>query len=293
MMEKQNFPLIFAFLIGVQLLAVFFYYSLAAAQVEAPPYEPFGNATVAQAGLNAASLVLPAFISVLVLVFLLKMFGLRFFTFLISVMPLLIVVIVNPLFVSAAVGNYFPDIADAVALTSTAVLAAVVFYSTIKHVRWLSAASTFVISAEVGAFFAYVLQPPTLFAVPIAFALYDIYAVFAGPLKTFISQLTKSNLPKARNPSTSRVRRSLNLGVLAAMVGGLMIGTGDLVFYSMTVAAAFALAGTVGTIATLVALNAGVALTFYILAKYKKILPGLPIPIFLGVAVLMLVHYLL
>ncbi|MCX6820424.1 MAG: hypothetical protein NT016_00515, partial [Candidatus Aenigmarchaeota archaeon] len=82
MMEKQNLPLMFMFLIGVQLLAVFFYYSLAAAQVEAPPYEPFGNATVAQAGLNAASLVLPAFVSVLVLITLLKIFGLRIFTFL-------------------------------------------------------------------------------------------------------------------------------------------------------------------------------------------------------------------
>ncbi|MCX6820721.1 MAG: hypothetical protein NT016_02130, partial [Candidatus Aenigmarchaeota archaeon] len=233
------------------------------------------------------------FVSVLVLITLLKIFGLRVFTFLISVMPLLIVVIINPLFISAAVGNYFPDVADAVALTSTAVLAAVVFYSTVRHVRWLSVAATFLISAEVGAFFAYVLQPPTLFAVPIAFALYDIYAVFAGPLKTLMSQLTRSNLPKVKKPSLKLVRRSLNLGVLAANIGGFMIGTGDLVFYSMTVAAAFALAGIGGTIATMVALNAGVALTFYILTKYKKVLPGLPIPIFLGVLTLLALKYVL
>lgn len=293
MMEKQDYSRVFLFSIGVQLLAVFFYYSLVLANVQAPPYQPFGNSTAAEAGLNAVSLVLPSLVSVIVLIALLKIFGLKFFTYLIAILPIAIVVLVNPIFISTSVGNFFPGIADAASLLSTAALAIVVFYATIRHVRWLLSVSTFLIAAEVGAFFAFVLQPPTLFAVPIAFALYDIYAVFAGPLKAFISQLTKSRFPKARRPSVRMVRQSINLGVLATNVGGFALGTGDLVFYSLTVAGAFALGGTVLAAATMVALNAGVLLTFVILTKYKKMLPGLPLPIFLGSITLLVLKYVL
>jgi len=290
-MERENFYSLLLFSLGVQLLAIFFSYNFLAAKVEVPSYQPFGNVTVTQAGLNAAALVLPAVVMTLVLIVLLKIFGFKLFTYLLSVLPLFIAIIANPLFVYTTVNNYLPFMAGPIALLSTALLAVAIFYSTIKNIRWLSSASTFLISAEVGALFALMLQPPTLFLVPLAFAFYDIYAVFAGPLKIFISELTKSRFPRARKITVKKIKQSINLGVFAANIGGFTIGTGDLIFYSLVTAAAFVMKGVVAAVATMAAVNVGVALTFFILIKYKKVLPGLPLPIFLGVATLVIFKY--
>jgi hypothetical protein len=291
--ERQDFWKMFLFALGVQVLAVFFLYSFALQQVQIPSYEPFGNTTATDASLNAVSLVLPTVVMTVILITLLKFFGLRAFTYLISFLPIVVIVLLNPVFISVTLANYLPDIADIAALAATAVLAAAAVYATIKSVDWISRVATFLISAEVGAFFALSLQPPTLFFVPLAFAIYDIYAVFAGPLKVLINQLVKSRFPKGSPNATSRgkVRKSLQLGVLVANVGGFTLGTGDLVFYSLLAAAAFGIAGLWGAVATMAAMNAGVALTFIILTKYKRVLPGLPIPIFLGVAVLAMITY--
>lgn len=292
-MEKKNYSALFLFSLGVQLLAIFFSYNFLSAKVEVPPYEPFGNATVTEAGLNAISLVLPVLIMTLVFIILLKIFGFKFFMYLISILPLGIVAFINPLFISTTVNNFLPSAADSIALLSTVLLIFAIFYSTVKHIQWLSSLSTFIISAEVGAFFALVLQPPTLFLVPLAFAIYDIYAVFAGPLKILLSQLVKSRFPRTKRPSISKVRQSINLGVLVANVGGFTLGTGDLVFYSLITAAGFMIKGIVAAMASLIAVNIGIALTLFILVKYKRVLPGLPIPIFLGVATLIIFQYVL
>jgi hypothetical protein len=290
-MKKENFSRVFLFLLGVQLLAVFFSYNFLSAKVEVPPYEPFGNETVAQAGLNAISLVFPVILFTLVLIILLRFLGFKFLTYILSILPLGIAILINPTFIFTTVSNYLPNIANPVALISTAILAFAIFYSTIKHIHWISSVSTFIISAEVGTLLALMLQPPTLFLVPLVFAIYDIYAVFAGPLKTFISELTKSRFPNIKKPGVKKVRQSINLGVLTANIGGVTIGTGDLVFYSLITAAAFAIKGVVAVVATLIAVNVGVALTFLILKKYKKVLPGLPLPIFLGIITLVVLNY--
>jgi len=292
-MKKKNYFQVLLFLLGVQLLAVFFSYNFLLANVEVPTYQPFGNVTVTEAGLNAIFLVLPVLIITLILIILLKFLGFKFFTYILSILPLGIAVLINPVFIFLTVNNYLPDVADPVALVSTALLAFAIFYSTVKHVHWLSNISTFIISAEVGTLFALILQPPTLFIVLLAFAIYDIYAVFAGPLKIFISELTKSRFPIVKKPSVSKIRQSLDLGIFTANIGGLTIGTGDLVFYSLITAAAFLIKGVVAVVAALAAVNFGVVLTFFILMKYKKMLPGLPLPIFLGVLTLIVFEYVL
>jgi len=61
------------------------------------------------------------------------------------------------------------------------------------------------------------------------------------------------------------------------------IGLGDVVFYSMLPATAFMLFGLQKMLLTLVATNLGVLITIYLLRKKRIPLPGLPIPMFLGV----------
>jgi hypothetical protein len=47
--------------------------------------------------------------------------------------------------------------------------------------------------------------------------------------------------------------------------------------------------GLLGAFATGVAINIGIVATLWILQKYKRPLPGLPIPIALGIATMLLV----
>jgi hypothetical protein len=75
---------------------------------------------------------------------------------------------------------------------------------------------------------------------------------------------------------------------MLARIGGFTIGAGDFTFYSMLVAAGFVLKGMFAAVAVGVAINAGVLVTLWILQKYKKPLPGLPIPIFLGILTMLL-----
>lgn len=125
------------------------------------------------------------------------------------------------------------------------------------------------ISGEVGSFFASTLPLLTALLLPAAFAVYDIYAVFRGPLKQLISAAPGSALE----------------GV-SVKVGDFTIGLGDNVFYAMLPSLALFYSKLVYALVTMVAVDAGVLITLSLLSK-RRILPGLPIPVFLGLLVLL------
>jgi len=170
------------------------------------------------------------------------------------------------------------------------VLMALVVYSFVRYNPWLSNMVTFIIAAEVGSLFAITLSPPTLFVIPIAFLLYDIYAVFFGPLKIFIKEFRKGE--KVKKIRRGKERKGLNLGVLIANVGGFSIGSGDLFFYSLLVSAAFILGGIFNTFFVMLAVNIGILINLLLLVKYETMLPGLPIPLALGLITLLFFWYI-
>ena len=88
------------------------------------------------------------------------------------------------------------------------------------------------------------LKPPTIIVIPIVFALYDIYAVFRGPLKSIVNSSDES----------------LDLRPLFVSLGRFNIGTGDLIFYSMIPSSVFLLIG----LPFLTFLIGGVSLSFQI-----------------------------
>jgi len=145
--------------------------------------------------------------------------------------------------------------------------------------------STTIISAELGSLLALLFRPPTLFIFPIIIALYDIFAVFKGPLKILMNELKIR--PKGGRKKI-KVPLSKIFGILVVSIGGVNIGTGDLVFYSMIVSAGYVIASVTGMIYSILAVNVGVLITVFIFLKYKKMLPGLPIPILLGTLALLL-----
>ncbi len=133
---------------------------------------------------------------------------------------------------------------------------------------------TGLLSAEVGSYFASTIPILTALLLPVAFSLYDIYTVFRGPLKTLITTL----------PAES-------LAAISSKVGDFSIGTGDTVFYAMMPALGYYQFGFGPAFLALVAVDVGVVMTLYLLGK-ARLLPGLPIPMFLGVAVLVAFYVL-
>ena len=133
---------------------------------------------------------------------------------------------------------------------------------------------TGLLSAEVGSYFASTIPILTALLLPIAFSLYDIYTVFRGPLKTLITTLPAESLT-----------------AISSKVGDFSIGTGDTVFYAMLPALGYFQFGFGQAFLALVAVDVGVVMTLYLLGK-ARLLPGLPIPMFLGVAVLVAFYVL-
>lgn len=154
-------------------------------------------------------------------------------------------------------------------LLIAAVPAAVIGYTIfVKNHLILSTAILGLISAEVGSFFASTLPLDMALLLPLLFGVYDIYAVFRGPLKQLVS--------------------AAPAGALAGMsvrAGEFTLGLGDIVFYSMLPSIALFYLQPFSTILTLVAVDLGVVFTLYLLTR-RKMLPGLPIPMALGLLVI-------
>ena len=128
---------------------------------------------------------------------------------------------------------------------------------------------TGLLSAEVGSYFASAIPILTAILLPLGFSLYDIYTVFRGPLKTLINTIPDESLT-----------------TMASKIGDFSIGTGDTVFYAMVPALGYYQFGFSSAFLAIVAVDAGVVVTLYLLSR-SKLLPGLPIPMGLGVAVLL------
>ena len=109
------------------------------------------------------------------------------------------------------------------------------------------------------------IKPPTIILIPIAFALYDIYAVFRGPLKSLINSSEES----------------LDLRPLFVNLGRFNIGTGDLIFYSMIPSSIFLLIDLQSAFLSILFVHVGLVFTLYLL-KHFEIFPGLPIPVTLS-----------
>jgi hypothetical protein len=132
---------------------------------------------------------------------------------------------------------------------------------------------TGLLSAEVGSYFASAIPILTAILLPLGFALYDIYTVFRGPLKTLINSLPDESVT-----------------TMASKIGDFSIGTGDTVFYAMVPALGYYQFGFGSAFLAILAVDVGVVLTLYLLSK-AKLLPGLPIPMGLGVAVLLAFYF--
>ena len=145
----------------------------------------------------------------------------------------------------------------------------------------------------VGAMLGVVMPLWTTLTVLIGISLWDIYAVKAkrGPIKKMIDLASNSN--NDDDLSEEDLKEKLKSGEVIYDTSKLEIGIGDLAFYSMLSSSALILTGNVFImILTAIAIIIGTGITIQGL-KRNKILPGLPISIFLGIGTMLISWYII
>ncbi|MDV3277461.1 MAG: presenilin [Nitrososphaerales archaeon] len=232
-------------------------------------YAPLGTSSAGSAG-NAIILVLVVFASTLALVWVLRRKRVMSFRVLIFASVSLSAFLLTLTTVDDIIWRYVPPVLElpidaAASLTVVVLIGYTIF---VKSNPWLSDAILAFVGAEVGSFFASTLPPLTALALPVVFSVYDIYAVFRGPLKQLIGMAP-----------------GVALQGMSIRAGEFTLGLGDIVFYTMLPSLALFYLSPLVSLVTIFTIDAGVIATLFLLSK-KRLLPGLPIPMVLGVALL-------
>ncbi len=131
------------------------------------------------------------------------------------------------------------------------------------------------IGALTGIFLGYSIGPLTALVLIGALVIYDIVAVFRGPVGALAKSIEEGDLPGA-----------------VFTYGDLTIGMGDMVFYSLVATTALVyFGGVLSFFGAAIGLLAGTFLGFKALSKYEMF-PGLPFSLLLGVAGMLIASYL-
>jgi len=266
---KTVLPII-SFTLLTQLLTILLVISYISGKVIVPAYEPFGSSITGSVGNSLLMLVTVFFVTIGLVWFvrkkkfnLIKKFLSIFTIFTGILLTSLLSQILLPTFIN-------PENILLISALLALVIGSIIGISALKpNKKRIALISALILSVEVATYFALFIRPPTVFILPVAFALYDIYAVFVGPLKTLISD--------------GRVA----LGPLVAHLGTLEIGLGDIVFYSFLPSVGLIIIGVNGALFAIVSTNFGLLLTLLMLRK-RKSFPGLPIPVIFTVVGLFL-----
>lgn len=234
-------------------------------------YAPFGTSSAGSA-VNAIVLVAFAFGATLVLLWVLRKKMVLSFKFLVFASTAIAAFFLTLVTADSFAFNYLPPAFEVpVAVGAAVAIVVLVAYNIFakSHPR-LSTIILAFIGAEVGSFFAETLPPETALILPVAFSVYDIYAVFKGPLKQLVGTAP-----------------GLALTGMSVKLGDFTLGLGDVVFYTMLPSLAlFERLAPIAPFAIIVAIDAGMVVTLFLLSR-RRLLPALPIPMMFGVLTLL------
>jgi len=168
------------------------------------------------------------------------------------------------------------------ALTAISVILLIYYYFTSKSIKTKNFIVLY-ISLLVSASMSIILPFWSTLAILVGISLWDIFAVLykRGPIKTMIDII--SNNDDENRPSDSDVEEKIKSGESVYDTSKLEIGIGDLAFYSLLTSSILLFTNNIViVILTTVAILIGTGITISGL-KRNKILPGLPISIFMGI----------
>jgi len=144
----------------------------------------------------------------------------------------------------------------------------------------------------VGASMGVLMPLWTTLAILIGISIWDIFAVLykKGPIKEMIDIASQGD--KNSELTKNNVQEKIESGEAVYDTSKLEIGIGDLAFYSMLTSSALIQANSIIVmISTAIAIIIGTGITIMGL-KRNKILPGLPISIFLGIGTMLISWYI-
>lgn len=145
----------------------------------------------------------------------------------------------------------------------------------------------------IGALMGVIMPLWTTLAILVGISCWDMYAVLSkrGPIKEMIDMVSEKG--ETEGMTEEEIQEKLESGEMEYDTSNLEIGIGDLAFYSMLTSAALLQTGSVIVmILTAIAVISGTGVTIAGL-KRNKILPGLPISIFLGIGTMLLSWWIL
>ncbi len=143
----------------------------------------------------------------------------------------------------------------------------------------------------IGALLGVIMPLWTTLAILIGISLWDLWAVKSkrGPIREMIDIASQ----KENSQSEEEIKEKLKSGEMMYDTSKLEIGIGDLAFYSMLTSSALIVTGSIIVmILTAIAIIIGTGITIQGL-KRNKVLPGLPISIFLGIGTMLLSWYII
>ncbi|MFX1286224.1 MAG: hypothetical protein ACFFB5_21490 [Promethearchaeota archaeon] len=160
---------------------------------------------------------------------------------------------------------------------------------------WLRNLMMIFFGAMIGSMLAIHLGLLTTLLILVGLSLYDIYAVFRGPLKGIIEHGRESVNQFEENMNSQNEVEYEKVPLLPALpvysTPLINIGLGDFAFFSMLISTAVVIGSKLATpiplIMSLIGLFIGAYYTFRLLKK-DRALPGLPLPIFGGLGCLVL-----
>ena len=149
------------------------------------------------------------------------------------------------------------------------------------------------LALELGSSFPILLQAPLNWIIPAAYALFDIYSIYFGRLGKLVTQVGKE---QASNPNeflnkTSSLSKWPDFGLLTVNFHNMEIGMADIAFYTMVPAVSLVLVNLLSFIVVMIAVDVGLVVSFYVF-RNKEVAPGLPIPILMGLASLLIMFFL-
>ena len=256
---KNLFPIILL-VFSIQISSLILTNNFLTVYQSLPSYQPAGSSTSGSI-LNSLILIFPTFIITSIILFLL-----RRKSFLLLKSLLIIALSVGTFSVSYIILSISLPFSNIYIFILSLIICIIPILSlTIIKFNKFQIFSSYILSSLYGTMLAVFIKPPTIILIPIAFALYDIYAVFRGPLKSLINSSEES----------------LDLRPLFVNLGRFTIGTGDLIFYSMIPSSIFLLIDLQSAFLSILFVHVGLVFTLYLL-KHFEIFPGLPVPVTLS-----------
>ena len=212
----------------------------------------------------------------------------KLFSIAISVFLIFNVTLLYFSFISG-ISSDIPFLAGTIASVATIIAA---FYGFRRFVNYLA----FFVALELGSSFPVLLQTPLNYIIPAVYAVFDLYAIYYGRMGRLVKQVadgSKSEEATSKAPiisKKSRLRGWPEFGLLTVNFPHIEIGMADIAFYTMVPAIALILVSLLAFIVVMVVVDVGLVLSFYVF-RNKEVSPGLPIPILLGLAALLIMHF--